>query len=261
MIKNSSGGRMGESLVKQNSIDSDDWEVLLKIKNGELMNDLGGIGMHRDAELMNDRFDDFTLPRFFDYLELNHRKNFINIPISKDIVPVQENYTWEFTIESSLSDKVVEMAWDNSYLGANDKQLVLWDESRQFAVDMRTHASYQFNRSQSSGFKVYFGRDEYIKEMISSDGVVFHDIFPNPAKSNATFAFSLPNSEKAHSIAIDIYDLMGKRVGTVTEGNYSAGYHEVSWDIQIHPSLSGGMYLAKLREGRVVKTKKLIIQQ
>ncbi|MEJ0031233.1 MAG: hypothetical protein WDO15_13020 [Bacteroidota bacterium] len=98
---NSTAGRIAsepESLT--NSIDQPDWEVMLNVQHGAVTNTFGGIGMNRNANTTYDEFDDFTLPRFIDYVELNHAKKFLNTAFTKDVVPTTENFSWEFTVDT-----------------------------------------------------------------------------------------------------------------------------------------------------------------
>lgn len=259
IARNPAAGRVIETVRNTNPLDADNWEVLLSIKSGELMNELGGFGMHPQANSLNDAFDDFTLPRFFDYLEMNHHKKFLDVAISKDIVPSQNEHIWEFDVATNASSEMVSITWDNSYFGT-EAELVLWDVARQRAIDMTQVNSYQFSKNESSAFKVYYGSETFIRESVSADHVVFHEVFPNPANDRATFAFSIPINQSKQLINLEIMDGMGKKVAVVANKEFESGYHEVTWNIKEQSETPSGIYFAQLRDGKSIQTIKLIIQ-
>lgn len=261
LLKNPAAGRVGDPSPNRNAINTDNWEVVFSLKNGDMINEFGGFGMNKDASSSNDRFDDFTLPRFFDYLEVNHHKTFANSPYTKDIIPVEDNHIWEFSVESNLSEPTMVLSWDNTFYGDNEKRLILWDVSRQLAIDMRKVNTYAFESASASEFKVYYGDESFVQESVSTNGIVLHEVFPNPAREKATFAFSLPRDAENIPISLVVFDLMGRRIGTVVDGQFSHGYHEATWQIQEQRDISGGVYLAVLKQGFITKSRKFIIQK
>ena len=60
---------------------------------------------------------------------------------------------------------------------------------------------------------------------------------------------------------IVIYDVRGKRVRTLVSGNVVAGYNEAVWDGRDDSGnrVASGVYLYRLRAGRVVETKKMVM--
>jgi hypothetical protein len=246
--KQAAAGRTEEKpvVLKQNSIDSQDWEVNFELTNGIQTMNFGGIGMNQKASEGYDAYDDFTLPRFLDYIELNHAsKDLFDIAYTKDVVPTSENHTWEFSIESNASGPVI-INWDNSFFGNNNKQLVLWDVNLQRGFDMRAQKQYIFSRSRSGHFKVYYGDAQYVKEKTSVDQIVFHDVFPNPAKDMVTISFSVPTEER---VTVEVIDLLGRKMATVADGNFKPGYHEVRWNTQDSSGnpLTTGIYITQIK--------------
>ncbi len=230
----------------RNSIDMDNWELNFELSNSLQTMNFSGIGMNRNASEQYDRFDDFTVPRFMDYIELNHAsKELFNISYTKDIVPTAENHVWEFFVESNANE-LMTMKWDNSYFGQNDKQLVLWDVNQQRGLDMRSISQYIFNKSSSGHFKVYFGDEKFIKEKTAVDQLVFHDVFPNPASDRVTISFSVPTDDR---VTVDVIDLLGRKIATVADGHFTAGYHEINWNTTDHAgnALSNGIYITQVK--------------
>lgn len=85
--------------------------------------------------------------------------------------------------------------------------------------------------------------------------------YPNPFNPTTTFSYELPQDA---FVALEIYDLMGRKLVTLLEGHQSAGYHSTTWNGTEYAS---GAYLYRfaaspadgkepfLSTGRLVLTK------
>ncbi|MBN2356061.1 T9SS type A sorting domain-containing protein, partial [candidate division KSB1 bacterium] len=80
--------------------------------------------------------------------------------------------------------------------------------------------------------------------------------YPNPFNATTHIAFHL--SEKSR-IAVEIYDLAGRKIVTVASGYYSAGTHTVTWRAT---SSASGVYVCRLssEEGHSVSKKVVLIK-
>lgn len=81
---------------------------------------------------------------------------------------------------------------------------------------------------------------------------------PNPFSAGTTIWFSLPGSMQ---VRIKIYDLGGRLVRTLVDGQISAGYQRTYWDgtDQHAQKVSAGVYLCKLSGGDFNTVKKMIL--
>ncbi|CAM4420737.1 T9SS type A sorting domain-containing protein [Flavobacterium terrigena] len=77
-------------------------------------------------------------------------------------------------------------------------------------------------------------------EFSTSENVL--SIYPNPIETNATFEFTLNNSE---TLTVEIYDVQGKLVQTIaTNKTFLAGKHDLP--IELQSNLNSGNYFLKL---------------
>jgi hypothetical protein len=76
--------------------------------------------------------------------------------------------------------------------------------------------------------------------------------FPNPFNSSTTIEYGLPEAEQ---VRIDIYDLLGRKVETLIDGEMQAGRHQVVWDASAY---SSGVYFYRLEAGDFVDTKRMV---
>jgi hypothetical protein len=81
---------------------------------------------------------------------------------------------------------------------------------------------------------------------------------PNPFSSTTTIRFQLPRAEH---VTLEIFDAQGRRVSTLADGSYPAGYHAVGW--QRATSHGGhvqpGVYVYRIRAGAFHDQKKLVL--
>lgn len=81
---------------------------------------------------------------------------------------------------------------------------------------------------------------------------------PNPFNPKVTIGFSM---DSAADVRLEVYDLLGRKVATITEGVYAAGDHSVDWvaNDKQGRSLASGTYLLRLTSGQMVRTSKLML--
>lgn len=252
-----SGGREGYHLL-DSDINATEWLLHLNVKQGDVINDLGGIGMTPDAKLSLDDYDGVTPPRFIEFLETNfaHPEHFAK-RFTRDVVPTQNEYTWSFTVDTNL-DGEADIFWDNSAFINGAKEMFLYDENRHRLVDMRAVNRYSFNPKQSVNFKVYFG--ENLK--IAPESVLLGKAFPNPTSGTTSITFSLPDSGGQNQfVTLDILDATGRTMGTIAQGRYQPGFYEADFNAK---ELNNGFYTYRLTvqnsRGRNTLVNKLIIK-
>jgi uncharacterized protein (DUF362 family) len=64
--------------------------------------------------------------------------------------------------------------------------------------------------------------------------------FPNPFNASTTIRFNLP---KQSNVRVDLYDALGRKVGTLADRAFEAGIHDISFHAD---GLSSGMYYYRL---------------
>jgi hypothetical protein len=77
---------------------------------------------------------------------------------------------------------------------------------------------------------------------------------PNPFSGITTIRFGLPAGGR---IEMDVYDVSGRKVARLAEGEYGPGYHKVRWN----SGSSRGIYFVKIRFGQEEATRKIVISR
>ena len=77
--------------------------------------------------------------------------------------------------------------------------------------------------------------------------------YPNPFNSSTVIKYDLPQSSH---VTIAIYNILGRRVETLVQGEQLAGYHQITWDASGH---STGIYFYRIQAGEYAETRKMVL--
>lgn len=78
-------------------------------------------------------------------------------------------------------------------------------------------------------------------------------VFPNPAVTNAKINYTLTT---ASEVTIEVNNILGEKVSTVSLGKQNAGEHEYQLNLE---ALSTGSYFIKLNAGKTTETVKVTV--
>ena len=101
----------------------------------------------------------------------------------------------------------------------------------------------------------------YFDQMVNIDDIVSNlpkyfnlsQNYPNPFNASTVLSYDLP---KRSAVAIDIYDILGRKVARLFEGVSPAGSHSVIWHAD---SFSSGVYFYKIQAEDYLETKKMVL--
>ncbi len=77
--------------------------------------------------------------------------------------------------------------------------------------------------------------------------------YPNPFNPSTVISYQLPASSK---VSLKVFDVLGRQVAELVNGQVQAGYHQVTFDAG---NLASGMYIYRLQTRNTVITKKLTL--
>jgi hypothetical protein len=120
----------------------------------------------------------------------------------------------------------------------------LWRDSKSFK--MRGHIV-------ETRAKVGVSIDEDLAQNIRPYDVYLSQNYPNPFNPSTQIEFYLPN---AGELSLEVYNLLGQKVATVTNGFYSSGMHSVTFDAS---ALSSGVYVYTLKSGQQMHSRKFTL--
>jgi hypothetical protein len=82
--------------------------------------------------------------------------------------------------------------------------------------------------------------------------------YPNPFNPSTQIRYAIPEQSM---VTIGVYDMMGRKVRTLIQGNISAGYHTTVWNATTDKGLpvGAGMYIYTIRAGAYHQMKKMVL--
>ncbi len=77
--------------------------------------------------------------------------------------------------------------------------------------------------------------------------------YPNPFNPRTTIKYGIPERT---FVELRIYDILGREVELLVNGEQEAGYYEIEFNAT---KLSSGIYLYRLQAGNFIQTKKMVL--
>jgi parallel beta-helix repeat protein len=91
------------------------------------------------------------------------------------------------------------------------------------------------------------------ERQISPHSIALFQNYPNPFNEATVIQYELPNSQSVHLL---IYNILGQKVATLSQGVQSSGNHRVIWNAS---EVASGIYLALIRSGGFSKSIKMVV--
>lgn len=117
----------------------------------------------------------------------------------------------------------------------------------------------KFESTSDAGNNIYIDDIQITGTFTSVDEFIANNIqfeaVPNPFSGSTALTFFLPWNAKVN---LSVYDLIGRRIGTIAESEMGFGEHETILDADAI-GLSNGIYFIRLKVNDQVFTKKIIL--
>ncbi len=247
-------GRVEPNSFQWLSPDEDLWQIPISINQGDLKHK-GAFGMHPDADLSKDPFDEMTVPRFIEYLEINSmHPEYIDPYFSYDIIPTTDTYEWTFTISSSDKKGEARISWDNQMLTHLRSAITLVDLQTLKVIDMKEKSEHTVRNPDSKSFRVYYSRQGVFNPGFTELG----NAYPNPFHSSVTIPVLIDEPDKP--ITVLVYDASGRTIAKLIKSFSAPGLNQFNWDGRDEKGqeVSRGLLFYRLLETGSNETFKLI---
>jgi hypothetical protein len=243
-----------------------EWEVRLEYSS-ELNDDpVNFIGVAKASAEGIDAMETHKPPVFLDqgFLYFNRPEWDAEYSLfNTDFRPsIGEGQTWDFEVTREYGTTGT-LKFDGIDRIPAGYEAVLVNGYNSAPVDLRKNPEYHFSSvSTKMPFKLLVGPAEYVKREVAAEVPEEFGLdqnFPNPFNSTTSISVKLPHDSK---IRLDVYDVLGRRVATLADGDYAGGTHTFLWEGLDDRGLpvSSGIYLYRLVEGdRMVQARKMII--
>lgn len=94
-----------------------------------------------------------------------------------------------------------------------------------------------------------------LTKILTPEVFVSHKNYPNPFSQSTTIRYSIP---KQSNVTLRIFDVMGRKAGTLINEEMMPGTYEVTWDARNFP---GGVYFYRLEVGSFVEIRRMVLMK
>ena len=163
----------------------------------------------------------------------------------------------------AIIDNTITLTWPELTNIPDEWEIILHDSHSNESINLRDHSFYDFElnaraktppemntrtnfrlveksmaKKQSARFTIEI--DPGADADGVPDDVILNQNYPNPFNQTTTIEFGIPNEQR---VKVEVFDVLGRRVQTITDQRYEAGYHKVEFNGR---SLASGVYFYRL---------------
>ena len=97
--------------------------------------------------------------------------------------------------------------------------------------------------------------------MDTPDKFMINNAYPNPFNPSTTIEYAIPDARTHGKVSIQIYDITGRLVSKLVDGQKAAGWHSVVWNGKntFGTVVPAGMYLVRVSAGNELKLTKVML--
>jgi hypothetical protein len=125
--------------------------------------------------------------------------------------------------------------------------------SATYDKDIEFHGNYLYGADEYS-LQIFSLTPNSIDDQNESpENIALTTNYPNPFNAQTTIQYTLPSSM---AVSIDILDILGRRIKTITPGMQPAGTHRAIWD---GSNYSSGIYFYRINSGAFSETNHMTL--
>ncbi|UCE65244.1 MAG: T9SS type A sorting domain-containing protein [Candidatus Zixiibacteriota bacterium] len=157
--------------------------------------------------------------------------------------------TWTGTVEPEILDFPDGRFAHNPDViaGVGDTLYVVWNEP------LTPTGPVYWDILISKGDTLAAGTADISSQVELPEQITLLQNYPNPFNASTTIKFNL---SETRVVELTVYDLLGKEISRLLEEERQAGLHSITFDAS---DLSSGVYFYRLKTGREIKSRRMIL--
>jgi len=237
------------------------WEWNISVQNAAYHDDknIFGISASPQVRVMEP-------PHMGDFCSVSFTSEEGNVTqlFKKPFADLNDVKTWDMKVAAQKTHEPLTLSWKSLSANQDGIYLYLVDLKNERVIDMNRQNSYQFNPQQNvTAFKIYITQDESFKPKIVPLRFKLAQNYPNPFNPSTTIRVGVPQSADGQRVTLRIYDVLGRQVRTLWNGNLKMGYHEFKWNgVNEHGRrVASGIYFYRVKTTAGTMIKKMILMR
>ncbi len=140
---------------------------------------------------------------------------------------------------------------DASHATSHSERLKPTGES--FTEVVNYTASWKQIGEADNRFELILSNSPIDEQLSLPSTIALNQNYPNPFNPTTVISYELPQTEQ---VRLDVFDITGRHIITLVDGQISAGSHQVTFDAS---RLSSGVYIYRLQAGGQLFTRQLTL--
>jgi len=257
--------------AKMSASTSLDWSIRIEARCERAVDRDNVIGVSRDAATEWDELERYEPPPIGEFVMVAfpHRawQSHADVYTTDFRPPSSNGQVWDFTVDTNIPNKPVSLRFDDLESLPPEFEATLIDATLKLTQNVRQEAQYVYRATRHGGkkfFRLVVGTSTFVAERTAEFATVPATLelaqnFPNPFNPSTSIKIGLPQKSR---VSLVVYDLLGREIVTLLDNvEKNAGYAATVWDgkNQNGTPMPSGIYLYRLRAGKNVLTKKMML--
>jgi len=233
----------------------------LKTKTGASISSAVQVQLNQAAEAGLDRLDQPAPPDQFSAVSLRlkapsevpDRQRWLAAEQRPPIAGADGGHTFDLRLQNQVEEPVWISASGLEAVEGSEVKLLRPATGRTY--DLKSGEPVTLQETDSTALRLAVGSAAYVQDQ--ADKVVPDEVtltlYPNPMRRQATLEYTLP---EAREVRLTVYDVLGRRVATLKQGQMEAGRHRARLR---GDQLSSGVYFGRLKVGSQTRTQKITV--
>ena len=124
-----------------------------------------------------------------------------------------------------------------------------------FSHELDAEGRYQFRLKQIDFDGSFSYSQIFASEWLQDALPIVLKVYPNPTNAMWHIELSLMNEQY---VSVDIYDLLGQKMGEIFDGNLPAGRHQLAYHAN---NLASGVYLLQASGNQILQHKLVVLEK
>lgn len=171
-------------------------------------------------------------------------------------LPQRDQFDVKYYIKDNVTGEAIELIEGQNYSFELAPEKISQKEKSSGELPLKNDEAYSIEKGDQPRFDLLIVAEGEIGMEslgIVPDTFTLDQNYPNPFNPTTVISYQLPISSE---VRLEVYDMLGRNVATLVNGQVPAGQHTVNFDAS---NLSSGIYLYRLQAGARVMSRRLTV--